>query len=102
MSCMFNVDVTFNTETEEGATGVITRDTTGSFVTARSFNIENALDVLMAEAYAAIHGLFLAQQMGHHRIDHNKPNYSRPLVELFSMQLKFISDIFFYMSYRLI
>ncbi|KAK1662852.1 hypothetical protein QYE76_051011 [Lolium multiflorum] len=63
---MINVDAAFDTDSGRGATGVVIRDYTGSFIAAMQTFLPHVVDAPMAEAYAFRDGLSLAQQIGIH------------------------------------
>ena len=58
------MDAAFNPNTKQGSSDIVISDTTGGFVAARSFQIDNAADVLMAEAMATRDALWFGEHMG--------------------------------------
>ena len=63
-----NIDGSFNEETGTGATGAIIRDHTGGVVAMGQRYLSHVGDAPMAEAYALLDGLRLAEQVGCNRI----------------------------------
>ena len=64
-----SVDTTLNYDTKPGgSSGIVIRDTTGGFVSARSFKIDYANDVLMVEVMATRDVLWFAEHMGMNRV----------------------------------
>lgn len=63
-----NVDAAFNCDTKQGSSGIVIRDTTSGFVAARSFKIDYADDVLMAETMATRDGIWFAEHIGLNRV----------------------------------
>ena len=61
---MINVDGSFVETTGDGSTGAVIRDASGGFIAASYSYISHVLDATMAEAFALIDGLLLAQQIG--------------------------------------
>ena len=63
-----NIDGSFNEETGTGATGAIIRDHTGGVVAMGQRYLSHVGDAPVAEAYALLDGLRLAEQVGCNRI----------------------------------
>jgi hypothetical protein len=63
-----NVDAGYDANLGSGATGAVIRDDKGHFVAASNQKLSSVLDTTIAEATAVLHGLYLANLMGVHKL----------------------------------
>lgn len=67
-SVKVNVDASFHTDSYDGATGVVIRDSSRMFLAAACLLVPHIPEAHTAETLALKHGLELANEMGFHSI----------------------------------